>query len=306
MTSTNNVGDLSKIIKRLELIKSLIHLEEDSEIDSHLTKLQLFPTDNKLEIIISLLQDKAYSKAMPAIDEYINRHHQVGLYIDSELEGLKLEAKVLEAEVNDLSDEKAELEKLIHDFGVRHNNELGELILKILRFRKSQAKGTPKEAEAEKDFNEYNKEYEVSKNEKLNKLSEEDQKELKQKYRKASKLCHPDVVSEEQKELADKLFAELNAAYERNDLKRVREILENLEKGNFFVSKSDSITEKQLLKAEIEKLRMRIKELKEQMKTIKESEAFTTISGISDWDAYFKETKEKLQEQAKELDNGRE
>jgi len=142
-----------------------------------------------------------------------------------------------------------------------------------------------------------------SKNEKLNELTEDEQKELKQKYRKASKLCHPDVVSEEQKELADKLFAELNAAYERNDLKRVREILENLEKGNFFVSKSDSITEKQLLKAEIEKLRMRIKELKEQMFTIKESEAFNTISSIEDWDVYFKETKEKLQEQAKGLRN---
>jgi DnaJ domain len=306
MSTDEKVANLSKIIKRLELIKSLIHLEEDTEIVSHLTKLRLLSTDDKLETIISLLQDNAYSKAMLAIDEYINRHHQVGLYIDPELEGLKLEAKVLESEVNELSDEKAELEKLIHDFGVRHNNELGELILKILRFRKSQAKGTPKEAETEKDFNEYNKEYEVSKNEKLNKLSEEEQKELKQKYRKASKLCHPDVVNEEQKELADKLFAELNAAYERNDLKRVREILENLEKGNFFVSKSDSITEKQLLKAEIEKLRMRIKELKEQMATIKESEAFTTISSIEDWDIYFKETKARLQEQAKGLENERE
>ena len=40
-----------------------------------------------------------------------------------------------------------------------------------------------------------------------------------------------------QKELADKLFAELNKAYEQNDLKKVSEILENLKKGNFFVSK---------------------------------------------------------------------
>ncbi|HLF47043.1 MAG TPA: hypothetical protein VI548_11495 [Chitinophagaceae bacterium] len=49
----------------------------------------------------------------------------------------------MEAEVNALSNEKADLEKLIHEFGVRHNNELGELIIKILRFRKQKAKGTP-------------------------------------------------------------------------------------------------------------------------------------------------------------------
>ncbi len=304
MASNENSIDLLKIIKRLELIKSLIALEEENEIAVHITRLREFALKGEFENIIILLEQKSYSKAMPAMEAFINQHNQVGFYIDPELEGLKLEAKVLEAEVNQLSDEKADLEKLIHDFGVRHNNELGELILKILRFRKSKAKGTPKEAEAEKDYNEYSKEYEISKDEKINELTEEEQKELKQKYRKASKLCHPDVVSEEQKELADKLFAELSAAYERNDLERVKEILENLEKGNFFVSKSDAINEKQLLRAEIEKLRMRIKELKQEVHSIKESEAFETITNIEDWDVYFKTTKEKLQEQAKELESG--
>lgn len=305
MTDVKNI-ELSKVIIRLQMIKSLITLEEENEIVVHISRLRQFSLEGELENIIILLEGKSYSKAIPAIEAFINQHNQVGLYIDPELEGLKLEAKVLEAEVNQLSDEKADLEKLIHDFGVRHNNELGELILKILRFRKSKAKGTPKEAEAEKDFNEYSKEYEISKDEKINELTEVEQKELKQKYRKASKLCHPDVVSEEQKELADKLFAELNAAYARNDLNRVREILENLEKGNFFVSKSDSINEKQLLKTEIEKLRLRIKELKEQVQRIKESEAFTTVSSISDWDTYFKETRQKLAKQVKELEDARE
>ena len=306
MTSNENSIDFLKIIKRLELIKSLIALEEEKEIAVHITRLREFALKGELENIVILLEQKLYSKAMPAIEAFINQHNQVGFYNDPELEGLKLEAKVLEAEVNQLSDEKADLEKLIHDFGVRHNNELGELILKILRFRKSKAKGTPKEAEAEKDYNEYSKEYEISKDEKINELTEEEQKELKQKYRKASKLCHPDVVSEEQKELADKLFAELNAAYERNDLKRVREILENLEKGNFFVSKSDAINEKQLLKTEIEKLRLRIKELRGQVQGIKESEAFATVSSISDWDTYFKQSRQQLAEQVKELEDARE
>lgn len=305
MTDAKNI-ELSKIILRLQMIISLITLEEENEIAIHIRRLRQFSLEGELEDIIILLEGKSYSKAISAIEVFINQHNQVRLYIDPELEGLKLEAKVLEVEVNELSDEKTDLEKLIHDFGVRHNNELGELILKILRFRKNKAKGTPKEGEAENDFNEYSKEYEINKDEKNKKLTEDEQKELKQKYRKASKLCHPDVVSEEQKDLADKLFAELNQAYARNDLKRVREILENLEKGNFFVSKSDSINEKQLMKTEIEKLRLRIKELKGQVQSIKESEAFAIISSISDWDSYFKETKQKLTEQVKELEYGRE
>ena len=302
MTDVKNI-ELSKIIIRLQMIKSLIALEEEDEIAVHISRFRQFSLEGELESIIILLEGKSYSKAMPAIEAFINQHNQVGFYIDPELEGLKLEAKVLEAEVNQLSDEKADLEKLIHDFGVRHNNELGELILKILRFRKSKAKGTPKEAKAEKDFNDYSKEYEISKDEKINELTEDEQKELKQKYRKASKLCHPDVVSEEQKELADKIFAELNTAYARNDLKRVREILENLEKGDFFVNKSDAINEKQLLKTEIEKLRLRIMELKEQVQSIKASEAFSTITSIDDWEEYFANAKQNLTKQIAEMEH---
>ncbi|MBK7560889.1 MAG: hypothetical protein IPI68_05075 [Chitinophagaceae bacterium] len=59
------------------------------------------------------------------------------------------------------------------------------------------------------------------------------------------------------------------------------------------------------MKTEIEKLRLRIMELKGQVQSIKESEAFTTIKSISDWDAYFKETRQKLTKQVKVLEDER-
>ena len=304
MSDVQNI-DLPKIIRRLELIKSLISLEEEDEITTHVTKLEQQVLTHELKNLIIYLKEKSYSKAVIAIEAFINQHHNLTLYNDPEIEGLKLEAKSLEAKLNKLSNEKADLEKLIHEFGVRHNKELGELILKILKFRKDKAKGTPKETEAEEDYKNYRQEFEVSKNEKIAELTDEELLEIKKKYRKTSKLCHPDVVSEDQKELADKLFAQLNAAYERNDLQRVKEILENLETGNFFVNKSDAINEKQLMKTEIEKLRIRINELVQQVQSIKESEAYKTICSIADWDAYFKEIKEKLENQAKELARGK-
>ena len=51
---------------------------------------------------------------------------------------------------------------------------------------------------------------------------------------------------------------------------------------------------------------MRINELKGQVQVIKESEAFTTVSNISNWDIYFKETRQKLAKQVKELEDARE
>ena len=305
MPDVQNIN-LSKIIKRLELIKSLISLEEEDEIDKHVFKLEQLGMIVELETIIFSLKEKSYSKAAIAIEQFVNQYNNVSIFIDPEIDGLKLEAKSLEACLNKLSGERADLEKLIHEFGVRHNKELGELILKILKYRKNKAKGTSEETEAEEDYKNYSQEFEVSKNEKIADLSEEELIEIKKKYRKASKLCHPDVVSEDQTELADKLFTELNKAYEQNDLKNVSEILENLKRGNFFVSKSDMITEKQLLKAEIEKLKIRLSELLQQIELIKKSDAYKTIDSIKDWNVYFKETKEKLEIQAKELEDGRE
>jgi seryl-tRNA synthetase len=293
------------IIKRLELIKNLISLEEENEISVQVEKLQVIELNNDVKNIIRYLQDKAFGKAVVAIDIFIKQHQQIAFYIDPEVEALRFEAKAIELQIQQLSDEKAELEKLIHEFGVRHNQELGELILKILQYRKEKHKNTPSEEETKKDYEDFQSNYEATKDENILTLSDEDKKILKDKYRKASKLCHPDVVAEEQKEEAHKIFTELYAAYERNDLKRVSEILENLEQGKTFKSKADTANEKVSLKAELERLRIRLNSLTKEIKVIKTSDTFEKISTIKDWDDYFTQTKLKLKEQLSQLEDGR-
>lgn len=304
MQDVKNIN-LPHIIKRLELIKGYISLEELEEVNKQIFKMEemILPTD--VQNIVILLKQKSYSQAIATIDNFITGHHRVAFYNDPEIAALKFEIKSLEGEINTLSEEKADLEKLIHEFGIQHNKELGELIIKILQFRKINAKGVNEQREAEEDYNTYRKEYEASKDEQSIKLTLEEQHELKDKYRKASKLCHPDVVSEEQKELATKLFAELSIAYDKNDLNRVREILTNLENGHFFVNKSEAINEKILLKNEMEKLRLRIKELREQMQIITQSDTFKTIMSIDNWETYFKNAKQKLNAQLNDLEIGK-
>ena len=138
MADLQNI-DLSKIIKRLALIKSLISLEEEDEINTHVSKLEQQALPVELESIIVYLKQKSYSKAVTAIEAFINQHHNLTVYLDPEIDALKLEIKSLEAAINNLSDEKADLEKLVHEFGIRHNKELGELIIKILQYRKENA-----------------------------------------------------------------------------------------------------------------------------------------------------------------------
>lgn len=294
-----------KIIKRLELIKNLISLEEEAEIASQILKLQELNLPDDVNNILSHLQNKAFGKAVVAIETFINQREQVAFYFDPEIEALRFEAKALEAQIQQLSDEKAELEKLIHEFRVKHNQELGELILMILKYRREKHKGTKQEEKSKKDYEDFHTNYESSKKEQIAYLTSDEQKELKDKYRKASKLCHPDVVSEDQKEAAHKIFMDLNAAYERNDLKRVSEILEDLQKGKTFTSKADTTNEKTSLQIELERLRNRLNELTKEITIIKTSETFEKITNIKDWDEYFAKTKQQLQEQLRILENGR-
>jgi hypothetical protein len=295
--------NINAIIKRIELIKSLITLEEEDIITEQLIKLEEFRSNEKVNELINLLKNKSYGEAIILIEIFITLHKQLTFWKDPEIDALILEAKALEVEINNLSDNKADLEKIVHEFGIRHNQELGNLIIKLLQFRKENAKGTPEEEETEQDYNSYHEEFESSKHNEVAKLTEEEENELKSKYRKASKLCHPDLVSEEQKELATKIFAELSNAYEKNDIVKIREILENLENGNFFIAKSEAINEKELLKTEIEKLRLRIKEIKEQIQAIIESSTYETIISIDNWDEYFSNAKKELGLQLNELEN---
>jgi len=225
----------------------------------------------------------------------------LSLYIDSELETLRLEVKSVETYLQKLSNEKTEVEKLIHEFGIRHNKELGELCVEILKLKKDIAKGTPQHAEAENDYSSFYANYESSKEEKAFILTEIEKAEIKEKYRKASKLCHPDVVADNQKDIAHKVFMQLKDAYEKNDLEEVKELLELLEQGKMFVSKTDTATEKVTLQLQLQNFRLRIAELENKIKSIKSSRTYKRIIEINNWDEYFYKTQQELHEQLNQL-----
>lgn len=112
------------------------------------------------------------------------------------------------------------------------------------------------------------------------------------------------MVDEAQKEMAHKIFMELNEAYEKNDLQSVTEILESLQQGKAFTSKADTVNEKLALQIELERLRQRLQDLNYAISTIKTSDTFEKITNIKDWDVYFAQTKQQLQEQLNQLENG--
>ena len=289
------------IIKRLEIIKNFILLEDIDDISIAVEKLKRYQFNEDVKTIISSISNKEFAKAITTIQEFINSYQQITIWNDPEIAGIKLEIKILESQINAFDNEKIELEKVISDFQHRHTIELGEVILEVLRLRKIKYKNHKKEAEAEEDFNNYSKQYETEKDKKQFELNEEEKLELKKKFRKATTMCHPDKVSEEQKAEAEEIFIELKKAYDEHDLEKVNQLLHDLENGKKFVSQADSISEKEKLKITLEKLKQKLKGIENEIISLKETEIFTTINNITNWDNYFTETKTQLEEELQNL-----
>ncbi|MBK6944446.1 MAG: DUF1669 domain-containing protein [Flavobacteriales bacterium] len=300
----SEVVDPAKLNHRLALIKNLIKLEELEEMPLQIAKLSNSNSDAALDEIIVSLQERRYANALLAIDAYIQARSQVATYVDPEIVGLRLEARALELQLKALTDEQTDLERLIHQFQIRHAQELGPLILKILLLRKEKAKTAAEREEAENDYQKYQKDYQRQKDEIVHILNEEEKDELKKLYREGSKLCHPDAVQAEHQVEAAKWFIALKDAYEHNDKKKVNEILAKLKKGVAFGSVVDSFSKKERLRDWVEEYRRRVETLLEQIVTIKGGKNYQTVASITDWDIYFTDMKSRLTEELEQLNHG--
>jgi len=133
-------------------------------------------------------------------------------------------------------------------------------------------------------------------------LSKEMKAELKIMYRKASKLCHPDIVTQDQKEEANKIFQELNDAYRDKDINRVKEIYANLKNKNHFVSTSDSSSDTVVIHKKIDNITKSVNSIIDIIENIKSDETFILIKSLdNDWKPYFKQLRVELKDELKSL-----
>ncbi len=297
---------MKQILKRLELIKTSIDLDDEEIIELQVIKLEKLDLDSEVKDILLKIENLDYGSARVDIDNYIRKYTGVIEYIDPEMQGLKLEMKSLERKLQDLSELKNEYLNDIDEFHTFYNLKLGSIIEKILKQKEQlirdalnekkeqyqkdseiyqETKETIaeinsaidelekvleeideedesydeiystyqelkdesqrlqeqlieqeeeiKKAKAELDDDPLNNEYENAKStyeefsseyedikqtqDDVCDISDKDKKELKKLFRKASKLCHPDIVADEFKEHANEIMQSLNDAYSKKD-----------------------------------------------------------------------------------------
>ena len=217
-----------------------------------------------------------------------SKEQHLAVWTDPEIATLKLKIKKLEKQFKTYYNEKAELEELLYEFLHRHTVEFEDIILEIIKLRKRLYKSNESTYEEEKD------EIYGEEEKGIFDLTDEQIIELKKKFRKATMLCHPDKICDELEDKAQEIFIELKQAYDRNDLKRVTELLNEMKKSSSFKSKSENVLEKDILKAEIERLNRKIKILKSEIIAIESSDTFKIIENIRSWDYYFMRIRRRL------------
>jgi|TARA_B100001971_G_C18235182_1_gene566642 hypothetical protein len=222
--------------------------------------------------------------------------------------GLK-QIENLREELTEKESEKSELDKLIHDFNVRHQQECGQLIIQLLTLRKDRLKEKSdsdfewKQAydDAGKAFHDYQKIFDAAQKESQWNLTNDEEIELKDLFRKASKCCHPDMVEDELEDEAGATFHELKSAYNQNDLSRVREIWESLESEKQVNVSSTYGQDLKKIKMEIVRLKSQLKIVKSDLKELKDSPSFIQVIILDDWDEYFEEKKRKLEQEIQHM-----
>jgi hypothetical protein len=295
--------DIVSVTRRLNLIKNFALLGEHDEIPAQVDKLRPFSDTHNLSEILDALSESRFEESLEKIEQFCADKQAVVAFSDPDIEALRLELKTLETQLLALSEEKAEIERQIIEFSAEHTSALGGLLTEYLRLRKEKLERERKQSsdaeseyqEAREEFETYSEEFEAAKKKShIPELSDEEQAELTALYRMASQLCHPDKVGEDDKEEAHKIFVELNEAYQANDIGRVKSILEQLRGQAPFVFQAETLDDKQVLKKEISKLRMRIEEIRQEIAALEASETFKTLSSLENWYQYFEDQKLKL------------
>ncbi|MBS3913735.1 MAG: hypothetical protein KG003_04505 [Bacteroidetes bacterium] len=305
--------DMHSFCKRLEILRNCILLQDRDDIAYQTSKFEkIFLQSNnstkysETEAIIAHLQEHRFSSALEIITHFLEQYSQVQVWLNPEIDSLHFECRSLEIQITSLEDEKNELEKMIREFERRHNKELGNLILEILELRKARAEKEAKEnptdekrrhvyEETQQDYNTFKGSYEEIKSTTVRDLTTEQQQELKTKYRKATKLCHPDTVSAMQATESAQVFDQLTKAYDDNDVETVSRILEYLETGKPFKAKHETFTENDKLKVEVTRLQLTLQRLIQAINEIKQSETYQKISVLGDWNVYFQKVKKQLE-----------
>lgn len=295
--------DNNRIVKRLNVVKNLILLEDDEFLGSQMAKLKAESEITIVTEIAAAIKQRHFSDAVDLIETFITKNSRVTVYENPKIAALRLEIKDLENRILGIDNTIAEKEKILRDYTLQFNEYLGALIEEIYRLKKDYAyrnrykqESQYSESEyqqAKQEYEEYTQQREQLSAEETHELTETEQKQLKKLYKQTALHCHPDRATKNREQQAEATFKVLQDAFQRQDLNAVQEIYNNVKNGIFTkVDTTDSTLEQ--LQQQVTTLRQKLRRKTEQLQTIDTNDSYQTAINTADWTAYFETLKTDL------------
>lgn len=311
--NTTTPIDTEAVRRRLEMIRNLILLGEQDDLQPQISKLGSAIDKLKLENIVSSLESGLFKEALEQIAVFLSRATALTTVDDNQIPKLQFELRILELRLESLTTEKTDIERRLLVFNRLHSTAVGSLIQELLKLKSAYARLLSKNAKNDEDRNSakkdaddadaayegYSQQYDRLKYAPpLKKLDKEQEKELKQLYRRACSLCHPDKVTEDKKDTAHLMFIELQEAFKDNDIERVKSIYKKAQSGDFSRTRSTTLSKVELLKAAISEFKYKLSKNTSEISNLYKSDAvkFMLSAGENEfeWNTFFENQSKQL------------
>jgi hypothetical protein len=216
---------------------------------------------------------------------------------------LQIRVQIVEAEkqIVALETELSEAERLVFAFNRAYYARLGVHLAELLKikqeiYRRWAEKDPSRRAQYDEAQSDYERLRQAS-NESPRDLAPDVEAELKEYFKKAAKLCHPDAAPPDRAEEAAAAFISLKAAFDRDDLNAVKDIYSRLSRSMYHFAVP---SERAKLRLRLQVLREKIAALQLKIGAFKAGDSYRLASELTDWNAYFAKMQLAIEDQIRQ------
>lgn len=141
---------MKKTIKRLEIVKSAIELEDQAIVLQQLEHLKQESHDPAIRAIVQAIETGRFSDAMHEIAAWLQNQRALIDWQDPAIAASRLELKALETQLSELIDTRNTRIQILDEFNDQYHLRLGPLMSRILALRQQLAVSARRKQEAER------------------------------------------------------------------------------------------------------------------------------------------------------------
>ncbi len=292
------------MIKKLEYLQRILPTADQETILGEVSSLELQNSDGRYSELLQYIESGKRVEAANWLDAFLQGENQLSNKENISLDGLRTRMTMLEVQLSVLVNKIAELHHTAGEYRRMHFNEMNMVIARLLQLRKEVFF-----LKMEKDST-YQHDYETAKEDEQQykstpppeqsvnniQLNADEKALLQKRFRRASKLCHPDLVADKLKDEAERFFVSLSKAYILNDLDAVTRILTQLESGEIVFSKSSEVlSEYDIIKSSVVRLQSEVESRADELYNLENSALIKTICNIDEWELYFSSLRRRFE-----------